>query len=77
MSALTVRPIASASHSPLPLTGGDHARLVISPAPVYAITGSPTTRRLAGSGRGELPWRVLAGGGALPEVYGARSHRST
>lgn len=64
LSALIVFPIAIASHSPgavvcpvfmaMPGIVGDHAKLVISLAPVYAITGSVSTCLRVLSGRGEF-----------------------
>ena len=86
-NALIDLPIAIAIHSPgavewpvfidMPAICGDHARLEISLAPVYAITGSLITRFFA-SGRGELS-PVLAFRGDVAafcaDVYGERSHR--
>ena len=81
-------PIAIAIHSPgavewpvfidMPAICGDHARLEISLAPVYAITGSVTTRFFA-SGRGELsPVLAFRGDAAgFCDVYDERSQTSS
>ena len=81
-------PIATAIHSPgpvvcpvfiaIPAICGDHAMFVISLAPVYAITGSDTTRFFA-SGRGELsPVLAFRGDAAgFCDVYDERSQTSS
>lgn len=87
MSALIDLPIAIAIHSPgavvcpvfidMLAMCGDHARFAISPAPVYAMTGSVIVRFFT-SGRGELrPVLAFRGDAAAACVCGARSQSSS
>ena len=80
-------PIAIAIHSPAAVVWpvfivmlamcGDHARFVISLAPVYAAHGSCSTRFFT-SGRGELsPVLAFRGDAAGACVWGASSQRSS
>lgn len=82
-NALILFPIVIAIHSPgavecpvgivIPAICGDHARLEISLWPVYAMTGSATTRFLT-SGRGELsPELAFRGEAAGTCMYGTMS----
>lgn len=86
-NALIDLPMAMAIHSPwsvecpecivMPAICGDHARLLISLGPVYAMTGSATMRFFT-SGRGELrPELGFLGDVDGMLVYGLRSQSSS